>query len=316
MVLILAFAAALAATPLAIVLAGRLGVLDHPGELKVQSSAVPYLGGLGVAAGLAVGVVVVRPTLLLPLGLALILGVIDDVGHVGPLPRLAAEVAVGLTAALMIPVRLPGPLGVAAVTLVVVLLINGVNMIDGLDALAAGVSLMSAFGFAFVLTGDGRAMAVALVGGLMGFLAFNRPPAKIYLGDGGAYLVGTALALLLALAWSDGRPMAVSIGSLPLVACPAAELGLSVLRRIRSHNHLFNGDRSHIYDQLVNQGWSSMRAVSAYIVAQAFLSSIAIGALQLSPALAGAVTGACALALFLLAATAGFLSPTYPGTAT
>lgn len=316
MVLIVAFLVAVAVTPLAMALARRLHLLDRPGELKVQTTAVPYLGGLGVAAGLAVGVAVTRPSLLVPLGLALALGVVDDAHHVRPIVRLAVEVAIGLSGAAVVPVRLPGLVGVVAVAAVVVLVVNGMNMIDGLDALAGGVGLMAALGFALVVDGDARSVALALAGGLAGFLMFNRPPAKVYLGDGGAYLVGTALALLVAMAWSRHRPLAVSVGSLPLVACPVAELGFAVLRRVRAGGDLFAGDRSHIYDQLVRGGWSTKRAAGAYVVAQTILGAIAAGAVHLSPLAAGAIACACALVLLVLVGALGFLSPTYPETAT
>jgi UDP-GlcNAc:undecaprenyl-phosphate GlcNAc-1-phosphate transferase len=315
-VVILAFVVALAATPPAMALARRLDLLDHPGELKVQTSPIPYLGGLGVAAGLTVGVAVARPSLLVPLGMALALGVVDDARHIGAVTRLAAEVAVGVSAAAMLPVRLPGPLGGLAVAVIVVMLINGVNMIDGLDALAAGVALMSALGFAIVLDGDARTIALALAGATAAFLVFNRPPAKVYLGDGGAYLVGTALALLLGLAWDGNRPLAVSFGSLLLVAVPVAELGFAVLRRVRSRRHLFAGDRSHIYDQLVQGGWSPKRAAGAFIVVQAVLGAVAVGAVQLPPDAAGAVVATGGVALLVLAAALGFLRPSYSETAT
>lgn len=315
MVLILAFLVAVAATPLAMRLARTTGLLDRPGDLKIQTRAIPYLGGLGVAAGLAVAVVPHRPALLLPLGLALVLGVVDDARHVDPFVRLAVEVAVGLTTAAVLPTRLPGPLGVVAVTLVVVLVINGVNMIDGLDALAAGVGLVSAIGFAVVLDGDDRTVALGLAGALAGFLVFNRPPARVYLGDGGAYLLGAALAALLVMAWAPEGPLALSLGALPLVACAVAELAFAVLRRKRSGARLSAGDRSHVYDQLVHRGWSRNRSVAAYVVAQALLAALAVVAVDLSPGLAGATVGVGALALLGTVAAFGFLTPTYPETA-
>ncbi len=312
MVLILAVLLALVVTPAAGRLARRTNLLDRPGDLKIQAEAVPYLGGLGVAAGLAVGVIPARAALLLPLSLALALGVIDDARHISPVVRLAAEVVVGLTAAAVLPIRLTGPLGVLAVTAAVVVLINGVNMIDGLDALASGVAIASALGFAIVIHGDGRSVALALVGGLAGFLVFNRPPARIYLGDGGAYLVGAALAVLLALAWAEDRPMALSLGVLPLVACPAGELAFAVLRRIRSGKRLFTGDRSHVYDQLVDAGWSRTRTVGAYVAVQLVLAAVAVGAVHLSAGAAAVVTGVSAVVLFSAAAGLGFLTPSHP----
>ena len=315
MVLIAAFLVAVAATPLAMRLARRTGLLDRPGDLKIQTRPIPYLGGLGVAAGLAVAVVAARPVLLLPLGMALLLGVVDDARHVDPLVRLAVEVAIGLTTAAVLPTGLPGALSAVAVTLVVVLVINGVNMIDGLDALAAGVGLVSALGLALALDGDARTVALGLTGALAGFLVFNRPPAKVYLGDGGAYLLGAALAALLVMAWAPESEVALSVGALPFVACPVAELVFAVLRRKRSGVSLSAGDRSHVYDQLVQRGWSRNRSVAAYIAAQAVLSVLALVAVNLSPALAGATVGAGALALLVTVAAFGFLTPTHPETA-
>lgn len=315
MVLILAFLVAVAATPPAMGLARRVGLLDRPGDLKIQTRPIPYLGGLGVAAGLAVAVVPARPALMLPLGMALLLGVVDDARHVDPVIRLAVEVAVGLTTAAVLPTRLPGALSVVAVTLVVVLVINGVNMIDGLDALAAGVGLVSALGFALALDGDARTLALGLAGALTGFLVFNRPPAKVYLGDGGAYLLGTALAALVVMAWQTSEPLAVSLSALPLVACPVAELAFAVLRRKRSGARLSAGDRGHVYDQLVRRGWSRNRSVAAYVVAQVVLAVLALIAVRLSPGLAGATVGASALALLGTVAAMGFLTPTHPETA-
>jgi UDP-N-acetylmuramyl pentapeptide phosphotransferase/UDP-N-acetylglucosamine-1-phosphate transferase len=314
-VLIVAFLVAVVATPLAMGLARRTGLLDRPGDLKIQTRAVPYLGGLGVAAGLAVAVVPARPALLLPLGLALLLGVVDDARHVDPVVRLAVEVAIGLATAAVLPPRLPGALSVAAVTLLVVLVINGVNMIDGLDALAAGVGLVSAIGFALVLDGDARTVALGLAGALAGFLIFNRPPARVYLGDGGAYLLGATLAALLVMAWAPERDLAISLGALPLVACPIGELAVAVLRRKRSGARLSAGDRSHVYDQLVQRGWSRNRSVAALVLAQAVLVALALVAVNLSPGPAGATVVVGALALLAMVAALGFLTPTSPETA-
>ena len=310
MVLIMAFVAALVATRLAMTLAWRTGLMDHPGELKIQEKAIPYLGGLGVAAGLAVGAGGAHPALLLPLGLALALGIVDDARPIAPGTRLAAQVVIGLAAAAVMPVRLPGALGLAAVVLVVIVLVNGVNMIDGLDGLAAGVALTSALGFAVVLNGEARTFALALACALGGFLVFNRPPARVYLGDGGAYLVGAALAVLLAMAWYADRPLAVSIGSLPLVALPAAELGFAVLRRFRSGSRLLAGDRGHIYDQLVDRGRSRVEAAGAYAGCQAVLAVIAVGTGHLAPVTATVVAAACAVSLLSAVVAFGFLTPT------
>ena len=148
--------------------------------------------------------------------------------------RLVGEIGIGAAAAAVVPVRWAGPFGPVAVVVVVVVLINATNMLDGLDALASGVAMIGAAGFAVVLGGDGRTVALALAGALAGFLWFNRPPARIYLGDAGSYLVGTALALLLATAWSPHRAAAVGIAGIALVALPVIEAGVTIIRRLRA----------------------------------------------------------------------------------
>ena len=96
----------------------------------------------------------------------------------------------GVVAAL-ISTRFPTGLSFVLVIVSTIVLINGFNLIDGLDALCGSVTLICAIGFAIVMADDGRLIAVALAGAIAAFLVFNRPPARIYLGDGGSYLIGT-----------------------------------------------------------------------------------------------------------------------------
>ena len=311
MALPVAFAVAVVATPLAGRLAHRLGILDRPGPLKVHAAAIPYLGGLGVLAGVAAAAGWLRPVLLVPLALALLLGVADDRHDLSPHARLAGELVIAVVAAALVPTRLPGLLGPLGTALAVVVLIHAVNLIDGLDGLAAGVGLAASLGFAVLLDGPGRGLALALAGALAGFLVHNRPPARIYLGDGGAYLLGTALALLLASAWDADLAPAVAAGALAMVIVPVGEIVVAVIRRKRAGQPLFAGDRGHVYDQLVDRGWPAAKASLACVAVQAALA--AVGAVAGSLGLVPAVSVVAASAAVLLAAVAarGFLAPTY-----
>ncbi len=141
-----AAATALVATPVAMVVARRTGVVDHPAPLKPQRVPVPYLGGAAVFLAAVVGGAAGRPLLLLPLGLVLLLGVADDAVHLPPWTRLTGQAAMGAVVAAAVPTHLPGALGPVLVVAVTVLLINGVNMIDGLDTLAGGVVAVAAGG--------------------------------------------------------------------------------------------------------------------------------------------------------------------------
>ena len=275
-VALVAMAVTLAVTPLAIVLARRTGIVDRPGELKRQTASVPYLGGVAVFCGALVGASVGRPWLGVPLACALALGDADDRYDLSPWLRLAGEVGVGLLVAATCHVHLPPIVAWPLVVLVTVLLINGVNLLDGLDMLAGGVTAAAALGFALVLHGGGRDLAVALVGALAGFLVFNRPPARIYLGDGGAYLLGAALAVLTTLAWSGSVHRSTGVAALALVAVPVAEVTCAVIRRSRGGLSLLAGDRGHPYDRMVAHGRSALTASLSYIVLQALITVVAV----------------------------------------
>jgi UDP-GlcNAc:undecaprenyl-phosphate GlcNAc-1-phosphate transferase len=309
--LIVAFVVALVATPLAMRVAVRAGIVDHPGPLKVQQAPVPYLGGLAVLAGMAVVLAFVHAALLIPLVLAALLGLIDDARGVPPMARLAGEIVIGAVAAAVVPVRFGAPFGPVAVVVVVVVLVNAINMLDGLDALAAGVALVGAAGFAGLLRGDDRSAALAVAGALAGFLWFNRPPARIYLGDAGAYLVGTALALLLVAAWRPHGRTEVGFAALALVALPAIEAVVAILRRLRAGQTPIAGDRGHVYDQLVDRGWPPARASLAFAGVQLVLAAVALGAAHASGAPAAVIAIGAAGALFFALVAGGFTRPDY-----
>ena len=290
MAVIIGFVVAVAATPIAARVARRLRIVDEPGPLKVQTDPVPYLGGVAVFVALAVPVALARPVLLLPLGLALALGLADDRNAPSPTARLIMEAAIGLVAGWIVPA--PGPLGGVITAALVVGLLNAVNLLDGLDGLAAGVTLVSAVGFAIVLEGDSQVLALALAGSVAGFLVWNRPPARIYLGDAGSYLLGTALAMLLAAAFEEGNSLAVGSGAILFVAVPVADTAVAVFRRLRAGRAVFRGDRGHVYDQLIDKGWGSVHVVVVCIAVQVLLVGIGVAIGNLPAALAIGVTAA------------------------
>jgi len=287
MALIVALVVTVVATPIAARLAVHVGVVDRPGPLKVQQRPVPYLGGVAVFAGLAGPVAWAQPTLLVPLGLALLLGLADDAADVSPRLRLVGEGAIGVAAAVAVPGNL-SPAGAVAAVLMVVALLNAVNLLDGLDGLATSVAALGALGFSVTLNGDARVTAMALAGALLGFLVWNRPPARIYLGDAGSYLVGTGLALLLVLTFVADDGVATPAGALLFVAVPVADTTIAIVRRRRAGRPLFQGDRGHVYDQLVDMGWSSERSTLACAVTQAVFVGLglAASAMAVGPAVA------------------------------
>jgi UDP-GlcNAc:undecaprenyl-phosphate GlcNAc-1-phosphate transferase len=299
------------AVPVCIVAAHRFGVIDRPGPLKTHEAPVAYLGGVAVFAGLVVGLSTGRPITLIPLAAALALGVSDDrFGLPAPL-RLVAQLGVGAVIAVTVPVHLPGWIGVPLVVITSVVLINGFNLLDGLDMLAAGVGVAAAVGFAIVVHGPARLMAASLAGALATFLWSNRPPARIYFGDGGSYLLGAAMSVLLAYAWGVGVAVSTGVIALALLAVPSAEVVCAIVRRGRSKRPLLAGDRAHPYDLLVGRGWTPAAASGAYIALEVMIVvvvSIVVGAGTASVPVALGIDVAVAAVVFGGAAYVGGLS--------
>ncbi len=302
-----------AATPLVIAVARRTGIVDRPGELKPQSRPVPYLGGVAVAAGALAGGGGGHPAVVVPVAAALLLGVADDRFDLPARWRLVGQVAVGVGVAVTCPVHLPGVLAAPLVVLATVVLVNGVNLLDGLDLLATGVVAVAAVGLAVETRGDARVLAAALAAALGAFALYNRPPARVYLGDGGSYALGTLLAVLTASAWAPGRPAGAGVVSLAVVVLPTAEVLCAVVRRRRAGRSLMAGDRGHPYDRLVTRGWPRLAASGAYAAVEAVAVAAAVAATAAAPDVAVVaavgVVAAVAAAVLAVAAVAGGLTP-------
>jgi UDP-GlcNAc:undecaprenyl-phosphate GlcNAc-1-phosphate transferase len=293
----------LVAAPIVRRFALRLGIVDRPGPLKTHRAPVPYLGGIAVFVGLLVGPLEAdRVALLVPYALALALGVVDDARTLTPRTRLGAELVIAVTAAAVVP----GPALVKFGSGVVVLmLLNAVNLLDGQDGLAAGACVVSAAAFA-ILGGDATTVGLALMGSLAAFLVFNAPPARMYLGDGGAYLVGTVLGTLPALTQHGSTEWSLWIATPLIVALPLADTAIAILRRLFARQPLLQGDRSHVYDQLVDRGWRVETSTAVCVLIQGALAALGVLAAGLDPSWALAVTGISTLAVIALTAANGF----------
>jgi UDP-N-acetylmuramyl pentapeptide phosphotransferase/UDP-N-acetylglucosamine-1-phosphate transferase len=299
--LIAGFAVALVLTPIAGRVAERLRVVDHPGPLKVQQRPIPYGGGVAVLLAIAVPVARTRPSLLIPLAMACALGLLDDTRDLPVWFRIGAELGIGLVTA-WVSTAHTGQYIVPAVVLVLVLL-NAANLLDGLDGLLSAVAGAGAIGFYAVLVGASATLALSLTGALAAFLVWNRPPARIYLGDAGSYLVGTALAILFISTLRAGTPHICAAAL--FVAVPVGDTVVAIVRRVRAHKPVLQGDRGHAYDQLVDRGWSVANVLAVCAASQLALTveGIAVANVDKGAALmitlaTIAIVGLGALALF------------------
>lgn len=303
----------LLATPLVMVLARRAGVLDRPGPLKPHAAPVPYLGGLAIFCGVAVALVgTPRPAVLVPLAGALALGLLDDITSLPVLPRFLAEAGIGVGVAWSVGLELS--LASAVVVVATVVLVNAVNFVDGIDALAAGACLVTFLGFAVVLDVGRAPVAAAFAGAAAGFLVFNRPPARIYLGDAGSYLLGTSLALLAAAYVVDGHATWAGAGpdlavAIALIGYPIVEVVSTVARRLIGRLPLFAGDRDHVYDRMVRRGFSPGSTVALLLGAQSVVVASAVAADALAELVAGVAVVSLVAAATVLASLGSLVGP-------
>ena len=161
---------------------------------------------------------------------------------------------------------------------------NATNLIDGLDGLCSGVLGIMAAGFLVLaadlhLWNDWRPLDVervvissAMMGAALGFLPYNRSPAKIFMGDAGSMLLGLNAAILLLLFAKSSETIRWMLGSLMMFGLPLADMVLTLARRWRSQRPLMVGDRSHFYDQLVDRGWPIRRVVRVSYALAAFFA--------------------------------------------
>jgi UDP-GlcNAc:undecaprenyl-phosphate GlcNAc-1-phosphate transferase len=152
---------------------------------------------------------------------------------------------------------------------------NATNLLDGLDGLCGGVTGIIAFGFlalALYLASWGRyhgtdelriAVCLAMAGAVLGFLPYNIPPASIFMGDAGSMLLGFFVATMMALFCREGNVRWVLAAGM-VFALPILDTGLAVLRRLRKGVSIFTGDRSHLYDQLVDRGMTVKQVVALF----------------------------------------------------
>jgi UDP-GlcNAc:undecaprenyl-phosphate GlcNAc-1-phosphate transferase len=296
---------------LAIWLGPKIGYVDRPDEptLKAHDRPAVPLGGVGLFLGVHLAALVTRELdlgLLIASSIVLVLGLVDDRRGVDPGTRLVVEIG----AALILILDLPGNPGILFYLLagaLVVFAINAVNLFDGLDGLVGSVALVTAVGLAGVAQGRGAdAMtALALAAALAGFLILNWHPARVFLGDAGAYFVGLYLASLILDVSDDPVELILTSGFLGVFAI---DLLVTLLRRKRNDRPLFIGDRSHIYDQLRDRGMSVPAIAMLAAVTQAVLLVMVIMAEQLLGPTWSMVTLIAILAVFLgLLARLGFL---------
>jgi UDP-GlcNAc:undecaprenyl-phosphate GlcNAc-1-phosphate transferase len=286
---VLAYLLVGALTPLMRKIAIATDVIDLPNSShKSHKQPVPYLGGVAIIIGV---IIISYSTSLISnfttktfwlatsvLGPALALGLIglwDDLKNLNPLPRFIAQSAAGVFTAgvLIVTDNVGNPTGSALFdsmfTIVwVVGICNSINFFDNLDGGAAGTVAISAIALAFLsLNGDQyliAALSTVTAGATLGFLVWNKSPAKIYMGDAGALFLGFLLATLTIRLRPDSDTQVGSyMTPIFLLAIPILDTSVAVISRISRHISPFQGGQDHLSHRLVRAGLSRKQAAVA-----------------------------------------------------
>ena len=289
-----AFILGLALVPLAMKAAFKWNVLDHPAtHLKKHKKPMPYLGGVAIYLAFIIPVVASKMILhqdihgvigiLAGATILMLMGLVDDIKPLGPVVKLLVQLAV---AAIMIRVQIHIRFmdnNIANWVLTVIWITgitNALNLLDIMDGLAGGVTLVASLAFFIVAVLAGRVNdmipAVALFGSVAAFLIYNRPPAKIYMGDAGSLFLGFMLsALALNESYSKVNVLAV-LSPILILAVPIFDTTLVSVIRISKGMLPIYGSNDHVAQRLVMLGLTRPQAVGVLVGATALLSGIAI----------------------------------------
>lgn len=246
----------------AIAHAHRNDLLDRPGERRSHAVPTPRGGGIGIVVACllallvaGIGAAPARGWPLVAAGLLLVaaIGWWDDHRPLPAWPRLLVHAIAA--ACLAWAMHLQGATGPAAAAafLLAVVLVNAWNFMDGIDGLATSQGLLCALGFAVVLGGGGRFLALALAGACLGFLPFNFPKARLFLGDVGSGALGYLVAVLIAGGFASQPVQAWPLLLLPPLAV-LVDAGLTLLWRMRRGEHWWQAHVQHAF-----QRWSRRR---------------------------------------------------------
>ena len=289
-------------TPVMQLVAKRFGVIDTPSEShKTHQKPVPYLGGVAIAVGVVTvtylaslasnfnrSTFLLASSVLVPAIVMGIVGLIDDIRKLSPWPRFIIQSGFGVAISILLVSTntLGSPFGnyfidIPITVLWIVGITNSVNFFDNVDGGASGAVAISAI-FLFLLSWQGEqfliaALSIVLAGATLGFLLWNRPPARIYMGDAGALFLGILVASLTIR--FDPNPIdRIASFAVPflLLAVPILETSVAVISRLRRGISPLQGGKDHLSHRLMRSKFTKRQAILILWILCMFFGAIAI----------------------------------------
>ena len=292
-----ALAATLVLTPIVRSTAVRFGWITRPAEDRWGRRVVARLGGVAMFAGVAVALLPLlhgAETRSLLLGLTLVfgLGLADDLRRMPPYTKLLGQLIISCIV-VFTGVRLTSLpwlwLSVPLSVMWIVFVMNAFNLLDNMDGLAAGVGTIAAlYGAAHAaLAGQWTIAAIAaiLAGSCFGFLYYNFPPAKIFMGDSGSHLIGMGLAMLPLMMGGTHSAHLVSVLAVPtlLLAVPIFDTCFVTTQRLLNRLHPFVGGTDHVSHRLAILGLSTRQTVLALYGVSVCLGLLSLASMRMTP---------------------------------
>lgn len=327
----IALAVAYIVTPQVKNLAIKAGALDAPDARKVHTKPIPRMGGLAIYAGFVLAVLasvhVNREIMGLLAGgtFILIIGIIDDIMQLSAKVKLLGQIA---AAAILIffDIRiewLTNPFGdmiyveylsIPLTILWVVGLTNTVNLIDGLDGLAAGVSTIASITILLVALQQNfwsvAILSAALAGSALGFLQHNFNPAKIFMGDTGSMFLGYMLAAVSVTGTVKSAATIALIVPIVALGLPIMDTAFAIIRRYMSGKPIFKPDKGHLHHRLLEMGLTQRQAVLLMYAISGCLGMSAIALTEVNIAFGTIIVIALLVVAFLGARKIGVLKAT------
>lgn len=338
---LIAIGAALVVTPGVILLAAKTGAMDAPDARKVHKKPIPRIGGIGIYIAFMAGMLVVMSMnvlteevsheligLLFGGSLIVLLGIIDDYKNLPAKVKLVGQIIAATVLVVVFDVRIDfitDPFGdylflefmaIPATIFWIVGLTNTVNLIDGLDGLAAGVSTIACITiFLVALQQDIMLVAVltaALGGAAMGFLYYNFNPARIFMGDSGSMFLGYMLAGISIIGAVKCAATIALIVPILALGLPILDTAFAIVRRYRGGVPIFKPDKGHLHHRLLDLGFTQRQAVLLMYVISALLGLSAVALTEVSPQFAILIVGLVVVAVLFGAKKIGILRMNQP----
>lgn len=310
--------------PLTKLIAQKTGAVDIPDkERKFHRAPTPRLGGIAMAIGFAAAAICASVLLFEEIpkivtvtavggALICIVGVLDDIFNLPAWLKLLAQIAIATMTAFwggaieyttIFGTYHLGAFAVPLTVLWMVLVINSMNLLDGLDGLACGVSFLSAVVLLIlsILMGEPvcAVIAAAICGTTLGFIPYNANPAAIFMGDCGSMLLGYVFACLSVFGFFKGATLMSAVAPALVFALPLIDSTVVFFTRVSQSKNPFKADRCHLHYKLLDVGFSQAQSVTIIYISSALCCAAAIISLYYKLAALLIVAIVCVFLLFL-----------------